>query len=1177
MIPLIPALVLAFLSFIASAFVILRIIIPILPPHPLSQRVSPAEFGLPRFRALSIANKGHIWLAALDLIALSIFVWQAVAEAKGAPLGFAAATDPASSIRIWIIMSIRQTSLLIITAVALLYVRLGRSVSFGKTHWLLWAPTMLLVFTSTAFAGTFSGVGIGSLFIGLAAYSSTVAILTTVAFACLIRTLYNIKRNLATIEEEIDPWPPVKQMEEKPRPSFATEEIDAIKDGASWITSHAGSRRGSVSNWSFSTHHTVTANSQHGHGRQRSQSSLYGKSSQHGHEIIPPVPPLPSPYATGGGDCLGDPDPFRRDVPTPVYDNYHCRQRLDSQTSWLTSSNGSQTNISAWSYPTTPNEGSIRNLSTPDLHTPLTMAGSRSTTPALADAQVLGGYGYAPGSTQAERGLKAIPASSSSVTEVTTGRILGWLVAIWLPFGLGFPYLGVLLQQTPPTTIVSILLVLSVTLSSPILALNIIFHYHLPIPVSLFESQDTLPAELVRGPSRMSTLAGHRHSYEYKRSMSTSPTIVEGRRSGDVWISKGDAVDGKNKFGRAIEMLSARPKLSVLPPEETEEIIPPVPIRGESPFLVGHNRSRSDSSAQFGRTRKESKTSSHLSGADENLAFTAKVMIAQRHYSTLAQTVVISNGLPEERENGLPNQLLSTTTGIALSKPSSHLRTRSVSVSGPEAVSPGDSFMNVSGPPPSDPLPPTPPKVRAARLAQLGHKKSFSSGFSFGAVDNVNEIDALTAGVLPLLVPGLNIGDNMKIKDKLPGTWSKSKSHKIVQKLGEFGEEFSSPEFHSTPAQRRPRNPGEKKQSNKKKHLSLPSLGLGKEGVHSLTTWSAEIKKAIDHYTAVPSSLDIGRRNTVFGADAVPNHMPAAYLHAVMEEEEHSDGPAAPLARSMSTLSLGLRADVPHNIDEGRHSPLSLGTMLLPTSAASTVTLFEDFEPGFGSGPQAESTPHNSDVQKPTSKHPPPLLPLDTKNNSTKSRSSIIYIKSDEDHDLFQETTAKMPCEQTTSNSSAISSFAQWSTRAVRPLIPKTSKLQRNGSGKDIFAGKGLRPLELLQDRNTNAIPENPDGVVDLNSSTASLSKLQEIRPLTLGKKQKLRPVIKPSTENRRDENSPPSLSSRTKSLKPLKLARSDTARMRGVLRKNEILPDVVIRPPSIAENASSYVYNYRD
>ena len=43
MFPLDPALILAFVSFISSAFVILRILIPILPPHPLSRRVRPVS------------------------------------------------------------------------------------------------------------------------------------------------------------------------------------------------------------------------------------------------------------------------------------------------------------------------------------------------------------------------------------------------------------------------------------------------------------------------------------------------------------------------------------------------------------------------------------------------------------------------------------------------------------------------------------------------------------------------------------------------------------------------------------------------------------------------------------------------------------------------------------------------------------------------------------------------------------------------------------------------------------------------------------------------------------------------------------------------------------------------------------------------------------------------------
>jgi hypothetical protein len=105
----------------------------------------------------------------------------------------------------------------------------------------------------------------------------------------------------------------------------------------------------------------------------------------------------------------------------------------------------------------------------------------------------------------------------------------------------------------------------------------------------------------------------------------------------------------------------------------------------------------------------------------------------------------------------------------------------------------------------------------------LAHKRSFSSGFSFGAVDDINEIDALTAGVLPVLVPGLTVGDNMKIKEgdySPPGTFSKSKGMKAMKMLAEFGADFSSPEVHFTPARNRPR--GRKESGHKRNHFSLP-------------------------------------------------------------------------------------------------------------------------------------------------------------------------------------------------------------------------------------------------------------------------------------------------------------------------------------------------------------------
>ena len=98
----------------------------------------------------------------------------------------------------------------------------------------------------------------------------------------------------------------------------------------------------------------------------------------------------------------------------------------------------------------------------------------------------------------------------------------------------------------------SIFLMLSITLSSPILACNILFKAPLPIPLGLFDSHpSTSPRAIVQGPSTFSLDVPER---VYKKSASLSVTIVEDRRSGDVWLSNGDAVEGKGKLGRAVGM-----------------------------------------------------------------------------------------------------------------------------------------------------------------------------------------------------------------------------------------------------------------------------------------------------------------------------------------------------------------------------------------------------------------------------------------------------------------------------------------------------------------------------------------------------------------------------------------------------------------------------------------------
>lgn len=319
-------------------------------------------------------------------------------------------------------------------------------------------------------------------------------------------------------------------------------------------------------------------------------------------------------------------------------------------------------------------------------------------------------------------------------------------------------------------------------------------------------------------------------------------------------------------------------------------------------------------------------------------------------------------------------------------------------------------------------------------------------------------------------------------------------------------------------------------------------MGLGKSGEHN---WVVDIRGALEQYSAVTTSVDLGRRFTVIGSESVPPVTQT--LQAVQEDGLLGPG-AAGLNRSKSARSLGLRVEVPHSVDFGARSSFASMETHTPLSATSTVTLFEEFVAEMETGAQAQSTPHHT-MTKPTSRNPAPSIPKQNR------RSSIVYIKSD---DNVSPTEPDAPSIATPP--STMSTFAQWSSRAVRPLMPKASKLQRKVSNAENASadaktgspGTNLRPLALLQNR-------------DSNTSNGT-------RPLTLGKRQKskLAPV--------QDENANPadSVSSKNKNLKPLKLARSETSKMRGALRRNEVIPNVVVRPPSATEH-NPFAYTFRD
>ncbi|KAI6135958.1 hypothetical protein F5141DRAFT_1185131 [Pisolithus sp. B1] len=573
---------------------------------------------------------------------------------------------------------------------------------------------------------------------------------------------------------------------------------------------------------------------------------------------VPPVPPLPLPYhsSTSPTCAIGDdPDPFCHDIPS--------RPCLGSQSSWLTSSTGTHPMMSAWSFRTAHQVESTVNISTPA---------------ALLTAQVLGGYGYTADS---EKGITSLATKGSGV-EISYARYMSWLLSIWVPMALSLPYLISL--STPgfvPSDALSVLLVLLVTLSSPLLVINILLCSPILIPTGLFDIHvKPPPAVVLHAPSPADTLAMYVRDYKG----SGSVTIVKGHHSGDVWISQGDAVDGKGKVGWALGLMSSIPRLAVLPISEEKdegEHTPPLPMQDEPSFP--------STLPLTPPSTNKLKALSHLSTGEEMYAL--RIMIAQRHYSTLATTVVILAS-PERQEDPV-DAMTSIATGVAVES----------------SVAPGGtSHLHI--PPPSDPLPLTLPNIHNVKLTkQLMHKKSYSSGFSLGAVvsEDMNEIDMLPAGVLPLLVPSLKVSEGMKIKE---WEFSPPLSSTVARKPCCMPKESNGSDFGVLAHEE-----FSKISAHKRNHFSLPSLSLGKDALQS---WKSEVNWAlankIHQYLTLPVN-DNTWRNTVWGAHPCTG-----------ESQLQVPTSSTSLSHSLSTCILGLHPKVPHSMDSTCTSVITLAS-----------------------------------------------------------------------------------------------------------------------------------------------------------------------------------------------------------------------------------------------------------
>ncbi|KAH9174604.1 hypothetical protein EDB89DRAFT_2067548 [Lactarius sanguifluus] len=502
----------------------------------------------PSSRALPPADKSYIWLALCDISALSVFVWEVFVQwsssSSSAHRDSGAISGIGTTSRLWLALTLRQTCFLIVSVLILIHVRLRKSVSFGVAHWLLWVPLVFLATVSTLVASIFAATTTspGHIFrVGYIAYSSAIAVLNTVMFGCFVGTLIFIKRSLESFHK-------AQSSNESAQAALATEEVDAIRDGSTWITSTASSRPDPSTSTSIS--HSTTRT------RQTSQSAATSPEPLRFPFWAPPVP-------YGYSSLPQTPFPRRDDAPYRDFEPFRRRAQslraaalsLSSRNSWITSSFGTHPTLSAWSFPTLSSHQPSR---VDELESSaIASTPSQDRSPVSVRPPPAAVPGVRALDDQTEKTQPSSPPSSAPsppVIDISVLRILAWLAGVWVP--LVFICIALhpspqRLESTKQHVLQSVLLTISVTVSSPILALNLLLRHPIPIRSDVFDApRDPHPVARKYSPSM-----GSPSPFSDRHTWSPRPRRVTG-----------SATDGKSHLKRLLGVLGPAPKLSLLPP-----------------------------------------------------------------------------------------------------------------------------------------------------------------------------------------------------------------------------------------------------------------------------------------------------------------------------------------------------------------------------------------------------------------------------------------------------------------------------------------------------------------------------------------------------------------------------------------------------------------------------------
>lgn len=527
------------LSFIVTTFILFRILAQVIPGFCLVPKRR-----LPCKATFSPNDHAQICLGIFDVLSVLSFLVQAIYQYQHRMTISEVTISPFSAALLWIALTARQSCLVVILFISLLHIRLRRPISYGRTQAFLWAPSVALSAAGTGTAASLAAFELTSLFGGIASYISIVATLQTLMLISILRSTFRIIRRA---ERESDSFSWLEATRRKRRQSFDTGDIQFLKDRSSWVTSVEGSLRRSLSAWSFTTSQTNNTRGRHT-PYYSLPSTLRSTTDSNGRDvipIIPPVPPLPSAY--------------QRSIPLDVPRN---TSPTGSTNSWLTSYSGSRETMSSFSFPTTRSSPKQRRKA---VILPTTSTTAVFPVTALVDST----------STSTLTSDSAPSPSSFSVSVTGIALSLG---IIWIPYIFAIPYL-ILARAGLDQQLTAAGILLIVSICTPSILFLISFVFKAPLPLAL--EYPFPPKEVTRTrptSSSSATLPIHTNPTHLRvRGKSGSYTVVEGRRSGDIWIEKRHAVDGLSRTERAISLLNPYPKLSVLPPrDEVVDLAPPL-------------------------------------------------------------------------------------------------------------------------------------------------------------------------------------------------------------------------------------------------------------------------------------------------------------------------------------------------------------------------------------------------------------------------------------------------------------------------------------------------------------------------------------------------------------------------------------------------------------------------